>query len=141
MALGSFAGGSFLHAASHIGTIIPDKITVGALCAIVDPMALGTVTAKLQVSGTALVDLMALGTLVAELQVNPTALADPMALGTSISKLQVNATALADAMAVGGGLLVAKDWSIVVAPTSTDMAVVTAASGNDFTVVSNEGSL
>ena len=141
MALGSFAGGSFLHAASHIGTIIPDKITVGALSAIVDAIVLGTPTGKLQASNTGLADPIVIGTQLAKLQVNTTGLSDPIVIGTEKCTLQANTTGLSAAITIGTSFVIYKDWSVVVAPTGNDMSVVTAASGNDFAEVSNEGSL
>ena len=58
-----------------------------------------------------------------------------------MSKLHVNGSGFAETDAVGNALVVHLDWSVVVAPSSTDFSAVTAASSSDFTEVSNEGSL
>ena len=141
MALGSFAGSFSFTAAGHIHTFLPDKITVGALTGISDAMALGTATAKLQASNTGLSDPFAFGTQIAKLQVNGTGLADGFLFGTEVCKLQVNGSGFAETDAVGNALVVYKDWSVVVAASGNDMAVVSAASSTDFTEVTNEGSL
>ena len=141
MALGSFAGSFSFSAAGHIHTFLPDKITVGALTGISDAIALGTATAKLQASNTGLADPFAFGTQVSKLQANTTGLSDPTVFGTEKCTLQANCTGLADAITIGTSFVVFKDWSVVVAPTSTDMSLVTAASSSDFTEVSGEGSL
>ncbi len=141
MALGSFAGSFSFSAAGHIHTFLPDKITVGALTGISDSFVFGTPTGKLQASNTGLSDPFAFGTQISKLQVSGIGLSDPTVFGTQKCTLQANCTGLADAITIGTSFVVFKDWSVVVAPTSTDMAVVTAASGTDFTEVSNEGSL
>ena len=141
MALGSFAGSFSFSAAGHIHTFLPDRITVGALTGISDAMALGTATAKLQASNTGLSDSFVFGTPIGKLQVSGIGLSDPTVFGTEKCTLQANCTGLANAVTMGTSFIVFKDWSVVVAPTSTDMAVVTAASSSDFTEVSNEGSL
>jgi len=131
MALASgFTSNAFSMAAGHIPLVIPDPMTVGALSAIVDGFAFGTPTGKLQASNTGLADPFAFGTQIAKLQASNTGLSDPFAFGTSILKLQVNSSGFAETDAVGNALVVHLDWSVVVA-----------ASGTDFTEVTNEGSL
>jgi len=141
MALGSFAGSFSFSAAGHIHTFLPDRITVGALTGISDAITLGTPIGKLQASNTGLSDSFVFGTQISKLQVSGTGLSDPTVFGTEKCTLQANCTGLADAITIGTSFVVFKDWSVVVAPTSTDMAVVTAASSSDFAEVSGEGGL
>ncbi len=142
MALASgFTSNAFSMAAGHISLVISDPITVGALSAIVDGFAFGTPIGKLQASNTGLSDPFAFGTQVSKLQANTTGLSDPTVFGTEKCTLQANCTGLADVITIGTSFVVFKDWSVVVAPSSTDFSAVTAASSSDFAEVSGEGSL
>ena len=106
------------------------------------PIAFGTLSPELNVSASAATTTNAFGTSVGKLQVSGTGLTSAVTFGTAkVNAFTITCSAIVETDAVGNSMVVAKDWSVVVAPSSTDFSQVTAASSTDFTQVENEGSL